>query len=47
VVPGGLKDLHKDELYNLYYSPNVTELTQSRNISWAGHAAGVENMSNV
>jgi hypothetical protein len=47
VIQEGLKNLKNGEIYNLYYSPNVIGLTQPWNISWAGHAAGMENMSNM
>jgi hypothetical protein len=32
------KKLH-EELHNLYTSPNVIRMNQSRNMRWAGHAA--------
>ena len=36
-VNGEWRKLHKEELYNLYSSPN--RVTKSRRIRWAGHVA--------
>jgi hypothetical protein len=39
-----LRKLHKEELYNLYSSPNIIRQIKSRRMRWAGHVAcmGVE-----
>jgi hypothetical protein len=38
-VRGGWRKLHKEELHNLYPSPNVTRTIKSRRIREAGHVA--------
>jgi hypothetical protein len=35
----GCSRLHNEELHNLYASPNVIRMTNSRSIQWAGHVA--------
>jgi hypothetical protein len=34
---GSWRKLHNDEIYNLYSSPNIVRVIQSRRIRWAGH----------
>jgi hypothetical protein len=36
-VAGGWRRLHKEELHNLYASPNIIRVIKSRRMEWAGH----------
>jgi hypothetical protein len=36
---GSWKKLHKDELHNLYSSPNIVRVVKSRRMKWARHVA--------
>jgi hypothetical protein len=36
---GDWRRLLNEELYNLYYSPNIIRMIKSRRMSWAGHVA--------
>jgi hypothetical protein len=38
-VTGEWRKLHNGELHNLYTSPDVTRLIESRRMRWAGHIA--------
>jgi hypothetical protein len=38
-VTGGWRKLHNEELHNLYSSPSIIRMINSRNIGWAGHVA--------
>ena len=38
-VTGEWRKLHEEELNNLYFSPNIFRVIQSRKIRWAGHVA--------
>jgi hypothetical protein len=38
-VTGGWRQLHNEELYGLYSSPNIVKMIKSRRIGWAGHVA--------
>jgi hypothetical protein len=38
-VTGEWRKLHKEELNDLYCSPNIVRLIQSRRLRWAGHVA--------
>jgi hypothetical protein len=38
-VMGGWRKLHKEELHNLYSSPNLIRIIKSRRMRWAGHVA--------
>ena len=40
-VIGQWRQLHNEELTYLYSSPNIIQVTKSRRIRWAGHAARV------
>ena len=31
--------LHNEELYDLYFSPNIIRVIKSRRMRWAGHVA--------
>jgi hypothetical protein len=39
---GSWTKLHKDELHDLYSSPNIVRVTKSRRMRWAGHVARME-----
>jgi hypothetical protein len=36
---GGWRELHREELYNLYASRNIVRLEKSRRMRWMGHIA--------
>jgi hypothetical protein len=36
---GSWRELHNDELYSLYSSPNIVRVIKARGIRWAGHVA--------
>jgi hypothetical protein len=38
-VTGDWRKLHKEELHNLYSSPNIIRMIKSRRIRWVGHVA--------
>jgi hypothetical protein len=38
-VTGDWRKQHNKELHNLYYSPNIIRMIQSRRMKWAGHVA--------
>jgi hypothetical protein len=38
-VTGEWKSLHSDELYDLYFSPNIIRVIKSRIMRWVGHVA--------
>jgi hypothetical protein len=39
--------VHKEELHNLYSSPNVIRMNKSKRMSWAVHVARVGEMRNA
>jgi hypothetical protein len=41
-VSGGQRILHKEELQNLYNSPNIITVMKSRRVGWVGHIACME-----
>jgi hypothetical protein len=41
-VTGDWRKLHKEELHNLYSSPNLIRMDKSRRMRWAGHVARIE-----
>jgi hypothetical protein len=36
-VTGGWRELHNEELHNLYPSPSVIRMIKSRRMRWEGH----------
>jgi hypothetical protein len=38
-VTGEWRRLHKEELNDLYCSPNIVRVIESRRMRWAGHVA--------
>jgi hypothetical protein len=38
-VTGGWRELHNEELHNLYSSPTIIRVIKSRRMRWAGHVA--------
>jgi hypothetical protein len=38
-VIGAWRKLHEEELHNLYCSPNIIRMIESRRMRWAGHVA--------
>jgi hypothetical protein len=38
-VTGMWRRLHSQELYDLYFSPNIIRVIKLRRMSWAGHVA--------
>jgi hypothetical protein len=38
-VTGGWRNLHNEELHNLYSSPSIIRMIKSRRIRWEGHVA--------
>jgi hypothetical protein len=36
---GSWRKLHNDELHDLYSSPNIVRVIESRRMRWAGHVA--------
>jgi hypothetical protein len=39
VYSGGWRKLHNEELHNLYPSPSIIRIIESRTMRWAGHIA--------
>jgi hypothetical protein len=38
-VTGSWRELHNEELHNLYSSPSIIRMIKSRRMRWAGHVA--------
>jgi hypothetical protein len=46
-VTGGWRKLHNEELHNLYSSPIIIRIINSRRMRWAGHVARMGEKRNV
>jgi hypothetical protein len=46
-VTGGWRKLHKEELHNLYSSPSIIRIINSRSMKWASHVARMGEKRNV
>jgi hypothetical protein len=46
-VIGGWRELHNEELHNLYCSPNIIRIIKSRRMRWAGHETLMGEKSNA
>jgi hypothetical protein len=46
-VMGGWRNLHNEELHNLYSSPSIIRVTNSRNTRWTGHVARMGEKRNA
>jgi hypothetical protein len=46
-VTGGWRKLHNEELHNLYSSPSIIRIINSRRMRWAGHVARMREKRNV
>jgi hypothetical protein len=40
-VRGGCRKVHNEELHNLYSSPSIIRMINSRRMRWAGHVAPI------
>jgi hypothetical protein len=45
-ILGGWRDLHNEDLHNLYSSPNIIRMIKSRKIRWAGHVTRMADKKN-
>jgi hypothetical protein len=46
-VTGGWRELHNEELHNLYFSPSIIIMIKSRRMRWAGHVARMGKKRNA
>jgi hypothetical protein len=46
-VAGGWRRLHNDKFHNVYTSPNIIRVIDSRTVRWAGHVASMGAMRNA
>jgi hypothetical protein len=46
-VTGGWRELHNEELHNLYSSSSIIRIIKSRRMRWAGHVARMGEKRNV
>jgi hypothetical protein len=46
-VAGGWRRLHNEEFYNLYTSPNIIRVNESRRLKWTGHVARMGQTRNA
>jgi hypothetical protein len=42
-VIGEWRELHNEELNDIYFSPSIVRVIKSRKMSWAGHIARIAN----
>jgi hypothetical protein len=47
VVTGEWRELHNEELRDLYSSPSIIRIIKSRRISWAGHVTRIRGKRNA
>jgi hypothetical protein len=43
----GLRKLHNEDLYNLYYQPSIIRMIKSRKVRWARHVACMGDKRNA
>jgi hypothetical protein len=41
-ITGDWRELHNEELHNLYSAPSIIRIIKSRRMRWAGHVARME-----
>jgi hypothetical protein len=46
-VTGGWRKLHNEEFHNLYSSPSIIRMMNSRRMGWAGHVARMGEKRNA
>jgi hypothetical protein len=46
-VTGEWRKLHKEELHDLYSSPNIIKIMKSKRMRWAGHVARIGEKRNA
>jgi hypothetical protein len=46
-VTGDWRKLHKEELHNLYSSPNIIRMIKARRMRWVGHVARIGEKLNA
>jgi hypothetical protein len=46
-VEGGLRNLHNEELHNLYSSPSRVRMIKSKRVRWAGYISRMEEKRNA
>jgi hypothetical protein len=46
-VVGGWRKLHKEELHDLYTSPNIIRVMKSRRMRWARYVVCMSDMINA
>jgi hypothetical protein len=46
-VTGEWRNLHNEELHNLYSSPSIIRITKSRMMRWAGHVVRMGDKRNA
>jgi hypothetical protein len=46
-MTGGWRELHNEELHNLYSSPSIIRMIKSRKMRWAGHLARMGEKRNA